>query len=519
MAMRRRPDISELSFDDTVEALAVFAADAVSPFSDRSPKDQEARKARAADDPFYFFKNYLPHYFGDEPPEFHREMVELASILPDRAAGEIITTLAIAAPTGFAKSTVLSFGFTLWEVLTGRTNFTIIGSETSALAEDHVASIAAELAGNRRIIYDFRPRIKSASGGNLVLVGGPRVYARGAGQQLRGLKHKAARPDRIMLDDLESDESAKNPKRVKKILDWILGAVLSRFGKTGRLHIIGTLIHHSSALATILKSPDEPWCNWPHRKIYRALIDGADGAQESLWPQRFPVCDLLALKSQMGSIAFAKEKQNDPRDAEAMFQPEWIKEYQPEELRTLQLAKASFVDPSLGSGESHDYKAVITVGLDLATQVFYVLDAWIKKATIDQMCLAVVERARTLDPLVFGVEDNLFQRLLLGEFARAAEAAQVTIPLSGVTHNLPKETRISGLSPLVERGMVRFCRAQGDQRLLIEQLVHFPSANVNDDGPDGLEGAVALLKPHVHKLGYESAGKRRSAAGGGGGTW
>ena len=43
-------------------------------------------------------------------------------------------------------------------------------------------------------------------------------------------------------------------------------------------------------------------------------------------------------------------------------------------------------------------------------------------------------------------------------------------------------------------GLVRFNPAQGDQAQLMEQLLHFPSPGVHDDGPDALEGAVGLLK-------------------------
>ena len=124
----------------------------------------------------------------------------------------------------------------------------------------------------------------------------------------------------------------------------------------------------------------------------------------------------------------------------------------------------------------------------------YVLDAFIRRCSLEQLVRAVVLRQRRFGYHVFGVEDNLFQRLLLEHFTRAAREEGVILPLKGVTHRLPKHVRLSGLSPLVERGLVRFRPEQGDQGELIEQLLHFPSPNVHDDGPDALEGAVSLLK-------------------------
>lgn len=514
-AMRQRPVTTELAFDRKVEALAAFAADAVSPFQDRSPADREHRLARADEDYFFFAATYLPHYFEDDSPGFHHELIELAELEPDLAAGLALLCSATAAPRGFAKSTLLCLGYVLWRLLRRkrRLNFAVLGSETASLAEDHVASLGAELTSNRRIIYDYRPQIARLKEGDLILKDGGRVLARGAGQQVRGVKHRAKRPELVILDDLENDDGARNPKRVEKILRWVLGTVLGAFGKTGTLMVIGTILDLKSALATMINSPEEPWTHW-RRRTYRALLP--DGT--SLWPQRHPVELLNAQRLAMGSVQFEREKQNNPRSDEGLFQPEWIRHYSPADLYSKSLTVASFVDPSVGSGESHDYKAVITVGLDQDAQIYYVLDAFIRKCTLDALTLAVLNRHREFGPLVFGVEDNLFQRLLLNEFARAARAAKLTLPLRGVTHKLPKETRVSGLSPLVERGVIRFNPKQGDQGVLIEQLLFFPSANVHDDGPDALEGAVRLLRLSGLDVSYESLGKRRTA-GLGRGAW
>jgi predicted phage terminase large subunit-like protein len=92
------------------------------------------------------------------------------------------------------------------------------------------------------------------------------------------------------------------------------------------------------------------------------------------------------------------------------------------------------------------------------------------------------------------VEDNLFQRLLLKEFDRLGQELGQLLPIKGVTHRVAKETRVAGLSPLLERGRLRFIRGHSDQELLVEQLLYFPSRTLHDDGPDALEGAVRLAQ-------------------------
>jgi predicted phage terminase large subunit-like protein len=68
------------------------------------------------------------------------------------------------------------------------------------------------------------------------------------------------------------------------------------------------------------------------------------------------------------------------------------------------------------------------------------------------------------------------------------------LPIKGVTHRIAKETRVAVLSPMFEKGRVRFIRGHSDQEKLIEQLLYFPSRNLHDDGPDALAGAVQLAQ-------------------------
>jgi predicted phage terminase large subunit-like protein len=70
----------------------------------------------------------------------------------------------------------------------------------------------------------------------------------------------------------------------------------------------------------------------------------------------------------------------------------------------------------------------------------------------------------------------------------------VFLPIKGVTHRIAKETRVAVLSPMFERGKIRFIRGHSDQEKLIEQLLYFPSRNLHDDGPDALAAAVQLAQ-------------------------
>jgi predicted phage terminase large subunit-like protein len=292
----------------------------------------------------------------------------------------------------------------------------------------------------------------------------------------------------MVLDDLENDKNVKNPRLVKELLDWIKSTVYPAIDVGGNLFWIGTILNRRSALDIALRADEEPWKHWT-RRLFRAIQE--DGT--SLWPALHPIEKLLKQKQMMGTLAFNREKMNSPVDEEGMFREEWFRYYHPADLLKVPLVVVGYFDPSIESGASADFKAIITVGLDVAEMVYYVLDAFIRRASIDRAIDAAYVRHQQYSYLAFGVEDNLFQKLLLREFDRAAQEKKLLLPLKGVTSTLSKETRVSGLSPLVERGRIRFCRGQSDQDLLIEQLLFVPSPTVNDDGPDALEGAVRML--------------------------
>jgi predicted phage terminase large subunit-like protein len=246
-------------------------------------------------------------------------------------------------------------------------------------------------------------------------------------------------------------------------------------------------------------------------RIYKAIKD--DGAP--LWPARWPMESLLKKKRQIGTLNFNKEFQNDPKDEEGLFREEWIKYYRPEEIIGKTLAVYDACDPSIGANESSDYRAFVKIGRSIDGAI-YVLDADIKKRSIDSLVSTAYLRQEALiiqrPALVFGLETVAFQAVLMVLFTMEARRRGKYLPIKEIPKQINKETRISRLSPLVERGVIRFQKGNSDQDLLIEQLIYFPSPTVNDDGPDALEMAVGLAEMYAGgPIEYETVAKRRFA--------
>ncbi|MGC2691655.1 MAG: phage terminase large subunit, partial [Desulfobaccales bacterium] len=444
--------------------------------------------------------------------------VPLTENRKQKTENQVLTPVVVAAPREFAKTTITSFGYVLHQICHSRRHFIIIASDTEDLASDLTGYIYLELLHNERLKCDFGELVRDHwAVDDFVTLTDVRLKARGRGQRLRGLKHKQHRPDLIILDDLENDQQARSPDLVKKLLSWITGAVYPAIEASGSLFWIGTILARKSALYTAIHSEEEPWKHWS-RRLYRALNEKVQSSKfkvqssktenqkpengkrktenglVSLWPSRHPVPKLIEQKRLMGSLAFNREKQNNPVDEEGVFQEDWFRFYHSADLTGKDLLVAGFFDPSIGIGEASDYKALVTVGLERQEMIFYVLDAYIRRGSLDEALRAACARHEQWRYWLLGVEDNLFQKLLLREFDRLGRERGVILPVRGVTAKTAKETRISRLSALVERGQIRFCRGQGNQDLLLEQLLYFPAKTVHDDGPDALEGAIALLE-------------------------
>jgi hypothetical protein len=293
------------------------------------PDDTASKMERlrlAAASPMHFMRTYLPHYFQDEFAHFHYELIELLDRRPGQ--DEVVVPVAVAAPREFAKTTITSFGYVLHQVYLKQRRFVIIGSDTEDLASDLTGYLYLEMLYNERLKADYGEMVRDGwAVDDFVTLNDVRLKARGRGQRLRGLKYRQYRPDLVILDDLENDKGVRNPRLVKDLLEWIKNTVYPAIDAQGSLFIIGTILARGSALAKIVRGEEEPFNYW-HRRLYRAITPEG----ESLWPARHPLSKLMQQKALMGSLAFNREKMNDPLDEEGLFREQWIRYYQPEEL-------------------------------------------------------------------------------------------------------------------------------------------------------------------------------------------
>lgn len=481
--------ISKKEFEKKIEELRLIIRESTKPFKDDSPKAKAARMVRSRKNMLYFGKMYFPHYFTKQFAKLHRDLAKLCKKKGKKA---------VAAPRGFGKSVICSFLDPIHRGVFKLMHFFILISSTETNAAEFLIPIKLEFEENERLRNDFGNQVNFGfwSDNDFVVKNGIRYLGIGQGQKIRGRRFRQYRPDVIVIEDIEDDEVVKKPRRVKKIVDWIKRAVLPALEKNGSFMFVETMLSKNSVLAQVMEFTNV------ESKIFKAIVNG-----KSTWAAMWPLYILMKEKGTIGSIAFNQEFQQQPRDDEdRVFKEGWIVYYSQEELISLPLKIYSWLDPA--ATKEGCYKAIITIGLDSKNIIYYVLNAWIRRASIDSLLRSGYNIYDEYNPIKFGIEKNGFQALLAREYDHYAKEKGYYLPIVLKDNTENKDVRIERRSPLIERGKIRFLKGNSDQDLLIEQLIYFP--DIEKDGPDALDGVLQLAEISNKEVGYQSAKKRRA---------
>jgi hypothetical protein len=293
-----------------------------------------------------FVKYFCSEYLTSSIPEFHKEVYNLLPASP---------RIALASPRGHGKSTIASVFYPLWLALFEKRQDITIISASEGLAIEWLRKIKRELEINRKIIAFFG-ELKSDkwSEGQIILKNSKRVNirARGAGGQIRGF-----RPDVLICDDLETNESVESEEQRKKLKDWIFKDCLNTLMPEGQFIIIGTIIHPLSVLSDLL-AVDNGWV----KKKYQAYIDGRQEAGNELWGELWSHEKLQQRKREIGSWAFASEYMNNPVSDETVPIKESQIRYWKEFPQTY--SSVLTVDPAYSDDEKADFKTCLHTAID-----------------------------------------------------------------------------------------------------------------------------------------------------------
>lgn len=493
----------------------------------------------------YFGEHYNPDNDGnwipieiDKAPSFHREICDIMN-------GVTNDKVSVAAPRSHAKSSFLSKGNPLHEIVYRRRKYVIIISETPQVSTGNMEWLSLQLKSNVKLRADFGPLLSPKQqenpkdnssefiawepredGSQRLLA---RVEAASTGQALRGRNWNGVRPDLIICDDLEGKKNTNTELLRTEMRDWFTQVVVplgDPEGKKTALIYMGTMVHHDSLLRYVMEGRSDfktrlfrAVIEWPARMdlweecrliyIDRENPDRAQAAEDFylanrsemdagavvLWPEVQTIWTLMTWKWNNGSKAFNTEYMNNPVDEENMvFNPETFTYWTDRghiEFNTNEYEISLGVDFALGKTRG-DYSAISVVAKHRENGTLFVIDSYGERIHPDKFLRVIVDKVLRFQPDVIVAEAQAAQEFFVDTLSK--ELSNVGYPahsrLKKVYQRSRKEMRIEMLLPLIERKELQFSRKHA---LLLEQFELY-GTGTHDDLPDSLEMAVSALK-------------------------
>ncbi len=115
-----------------------------------------------------------------------------------------------------------------------------------------------------------------------LIASGGRITAKAAEKAIRGLAKKANRPDFVLLNDLETDETARSLHMTKKIRENVEKCIMGLAGqdKGIGINMLGTIINKKCLIAQYTDSKKSPIWNGSRYKFFNKWPDNQD-----MWDQ------------------------------------------------------------------------------------------------------------------------------------------------------------------------------------------------------------------------------------------
>lgn len=365
---------------DTIVALVESGADP------HGPIVAAYRMRETRDDPLLFGLVYLSHHLVDPASgtvtlsDVHVAWAESAKRWAE-AVGPADDRRAEIAPREMGKSTWHFLILPMWAAAHGHIRFVAAFADTGTQAETHLASFKSELDNNPLIRSDFpdlclpKTRGRGTTEADRVSLYHSKsdfvFAAAGMDGSNLGLKVGDARPDLIVLDDIEPHEAKYSAGLAAKRLDTLTSTI---FPLNIRAHvvIVGTVTMQDSIIHQIVRftrgERDDPgsggllgWVG-DERIVARhwlPIIVEDDGTRRSAWPAKWPLDFLLSIEH---TRQYAKNYANDPLGADGDY---WtFDDFRPlsAELAAAVTHEVIEIDPAVTTKDSSDFTGIAAVG-------------------------------------------------------------------------------------------------------------------------------------------------------------
>lgn len=444
---------------------------------------------------------FLPKHFIDESPEFHYEVIDL---LFDLA----IPKMALAAPRGTAKSTLISTAYPLFNITNELEPNIILISVNESSAKKILLNIKNELIRNERIINFYGMKKSKEVWNETEFIWGDIIMsAFGLGMPVRVSKYGHNRPTLAIIDDIETRNiftliQSKNQDEWQQYKDYIYREVEPALDpKVGKVRFIGTIFHPDAILPYMMKSPMYASYKWS------IIYTDANGEEKSLWPSRFPIEKLYKVRDELFAQGQAdvwmSEYMNEPvgKDTKDFGT---VTRYSDAELTASQDNLLYFHAFDLATGKGKDKTASVILARDQEHyNNIYIIDYFEERLEIDEGISKILEQIQKYQPTKTTSQKDLLSTTAEKQFRAEALRRKINLNFSfttdhqkrsvetiGSTSKRSKDSKrvriVAVLQPWIKSGKLKVHERHKE---LIEAIENYPFVKT-DDLLDALAEAV-----------------------------
>jgi predicted phage terminase large subunit-like protein len=310
------------------------------------------------------------------------------------------------------------------------------------------------------------------------------LFATGVGGTITGW-----RGDLIVCDDLEDGQSTK--LELDGLEDWFRSKLLTRLEPGAPIVVVQTRWPNDDLPRRLLKGPRGH--EWRYVRM-PALAEEDDDLRrkvgEALWPQRFDVAALEAIREDIGSRHFAAQYQGAPTtDGGNLIRIEWFGRYAQAPANMTRVVCA--LDAASKTGVRNDYSAIVTIG---ATEgAFFVLDVVRRRVEYPELLRMVAAEYEKHRPSAIYAEDTSNATALIQELSRESHLPVVAVKAVG-----SKESRVESVSGTIEAGKVYLPTSAPWLADFENEAAEFPVGD-HDDMVDAFTMALSQLRERTRQ--------------------
>lgn len=403
------------------------------------------------------------HRHENETPDFHGDIID--DLWSDDPA------IVMEAFRGAAKTTLAEERLVLGALFRDFPYALVVGNSYH-MACKRIEEIAREIIYNEYLTELFgKQKGDTWTTDRIVLANGVCIQAYGRGQSLLGAKHAASRPEFVLCDDIEDEDSVLTEDSRSKVRRWLRGVLMPAMHPTKkRIRVIGTSYHPKGLIQHLIHSP-----GWKSRVIPIYHFNPDTGEKVATWEARHPLKMVDAMEAEYLAAGNSTE-----------FNQNYLCKPEDQAIKPFQPGMITVIPPPIWHGPTYVFcdpaRGGKYRGGTQASRTAYCVWSWSPKLTVheafgrydqpDAIIDTLFKLDREWNPVWVAVEWNGLEEFIGQPLRTEMVKRGHMLPIRAERAPKDKTSFIASLQTLYRAGEVHHVGHLND---LVSELLAFPS--------------------------------------------